>query len=68
MHAIVVPRPGASITADAVIAHARARIAAYKCPRTVEIRAEALPLSGAGKVLKTALREPFWRGRDRRVN
>ena len=68
VHAIVVPRPGAAITVDAVIAHARARIAAYKCPRTVEIRAEALPLSGAGKVLKTALREPFWRGHDRRVN
>jgi long-chain acyl-CoA synthetase len=28
---------------------------------------EALPLSGAGKVLKTQLREPFWSGRDRDV-
>jgi acyl-CoA synthetase (AMP-forming)/AMP-acid ligase II len=28
---------------------------------------DALPLSGAGKVLKTKLREPFWRGQERAV-
>jgi hypothetical protein len=34
----------------------------------VEIRNEALPLSGAGKVLKTELRKPYWSGRDRQVS
>ena len=68
VHAIVVPRPGRDITAEAVIAHCRTLIAGYKCPRSVEIRAESLPLSGAGKVLKTALREPFWRGREKKVS
>ncbi len=68
VHAVVVPRAGREITADAVIAHSRALIAAYKCPRSVEIRSESLPLSGAGKVLKTVLREPFWRGRTKQVS
>jgi acyl-CoA synthetase (AMP-forming)/AMP-acid ligase II len=27
----------------------------------------ALPMSGAGKVLKTRLREPYWAGRERKV-
>ena len=43
-------------------------IAGYKCPRSVEIRTTSLPISGAGKVMKTQLREPFWAGRDRRVS
>jgi acyl-CoA synthetase (AMP-forming)/AMP-acid ligase II len=37
----------------------RQHIAGYKCPRTLEI-VEALPLSAAGKVLKTELRKPYW--------
>jgi long-chain acyl-CoA synthetase len=68
VHAIVVPRPGRTLTPEQVIAHCRTQIAGYKCPRSVEIRSAPLPLSGAGKILKTALREPFWRGREKRVN
>jgi long-chain acyl-CoA synthetase len=68
IHAAVVPRPGAELTPEAVIAHARTLIAPFKCPRSVEIRDTPLPLSGAGKVLKTVLREPFWAGREKRVN
>ena len=68
VHAIVVPKAGVPLTADAVIAHCRQRIAGFKCPRSVSFRAEALPLSGAGKILKTELRKPFWEGRDRNVN
>ena len=68
VHAIVVPRPGRTITPDAVIAHCRTLIAGYKIPRSVDIRTESLPLSGAGKVLKTTLREPFWAGRTKQVS
>jgi long-chain acyl-CoA synthetase len=68
VHAIVVPKPGAELSAEAVIAHCRERIAGFKCPRSVSFRTEALPLSGAGKILKTELRKPFWEGRDRNVN
>ena len=68
IHAIVVRRAGAGLTAETVIAHCRTQIAGYKCPHSVEIRDTPLPLSGAGKILKRELREPFWRGYEKRVN
>lgn len=66
VHAVVVLRAGAAASEDALRQHCRAHLAGYKCPKTVEFR-EALPLSPAGKVLKTVLREPFWSGRARQV-
>ena len=68
VHAIVVPRNGASVTPEAVQAHCRTLIAAYKCPRSVELRSESLPVSAAGKIQKNLLREPYWRGQEKRVN
>lgn len=68
VHAIVVPRAGETPDPEAIVAHCRTLIAPYKCPRTVEIRAEALPKSGAGKIQKFELRAPFWKGRDRNVS
>jgi long-chain acyl-CoA synthetase len=59
VHAVIVPREGADLTAESVIAHCRTHIAGYKCPRSVEFRDTPLPLSGAAKVLKRELREPF---------
>lgn len=56
VHAVVVPHDQVELTAADVIAHCRGLIAGYKCPRTVEIRREALPLSGTSKILKTELR------------
>ena len=67
VHAVVVTRPGAQVTADEIIAHCRSLIAAYKCPKTVELQADPLPISAAGKVLKHLLREPYWQGRERNV-
>ncbi len=66
VHAVVVLKPGHSVTAEALGAHARTLIAGYKCPRSVEFR-EALPLTAAGKVQKTELRKPFWEGQARNV-
>ena len=66
VHAVVVPRE--PVTADALLDHCRAVIAGFKLPREIELRDEPLPKSGAGKVLKTQLREPFWAGRERRVS
>ncbi len=67
VHAVVVLKPGASATAAEIQAHCRERIAAYKCPKSVEFR-DALPLSSIGKVLKTELRKPWWEGRERTVS
>jgi long-chain acyl-CoA synthetase len=68
VHAVVVLKPDATATPDELIAHTRGLIAAYKVPKTVELRTEPLPLSGAMKVLKRELRAPYWEGRARGVN
>ena len=51
-----------------LIRHCKALIANYKCPRSVAFATEPLPLSGAGKILKTELRKPYWEGRSKQVN
>ncbi len=68
VHAIVVPRGGAAIDADALLAHCRSQLAGYECPKTIDVRATPLPRSGAGKVLKTELRQPFWKGQERGIH
>jgi long-chain acyl-CoA synthetase len=68
VHAVVVPRTGERITAAEVIAHCHTLIAGYKCPRSVTVRDEPLPVSGAGKLLKHRLREPYWAGHARSVH
>jgi long-chain acyl-CoA synthetase len=67
VHAIVVLQAGVTATADEIIAHARASIAGYKVPKSVDFREEPLPLSGAMKVLKRDLRAPYWEGREKRI-
>lgn len=67
VHAVVVAHPGAEPTAEELTHHCRGLIADYKCPKSIELRREPLPLSAAGKVLKHVLRAPFWEGRDRNV-
>ncbi len=68
VHAIVVPRLGEQLSEEEIIEHCKSLIANYKWPRSVTLREEPLPLSGAGKVLKRDLRAPFWDGKDRSVN
>jgi acyl-CoA synthetase (AMP-forming)/AMP-acid ligase II len=64
--AVVVAAPGAELSAEDVIAFCRARLAHYQCPTSVDF-AKVLPRSAAGKVLKRALREPYWAGRERTI-
>ncbi|HWC36381.1 MAG TPA: long-chain-fatty-acid--CoA ligase [Mycobacteriales bacterium] len=56
VHAVVVRQPGSDVSAEELVAFARDRIAGYKVPRVVTF-ADALPVSGAGKVLKRVLRD-----------
>jgi len=67
VHAAIVLKPGQSATAEEVVAHCKSLIAGYKCPRSLAF-VDTLPLSAAGKILKSELREPFWRGRQRNVS
>jgi long-chain acyl-CoA synthetase len=57
--AIVVLRPGAQLGEAEVIAFARAHLAAYKCPTSVEF-VDELPRNPSGKILKRVLRAPYW--------
>jgi long-chain acyl-CoA synthetase len=68
VHAVVVLKPATQASAEDLIAHCRPLIAGFKVPKSVEFRAEPLPLSGAMKVLKRELRAPYWEGRTRAVN
>uniref|UniRef100_UPI000593FE61 AMP-binding protein n=1 Tax=Nocardia higoensis TaxID=228599 RepID=UPI000593FE61 len=65
--AVVVPAAGATLTEQMVLDHCRAQLAKFKCPVSVTF-VDALPRSAVGKVLKRDLREPYWQGRDRRIN
>jgi long-chain acyl-CoA synthetase len=68
VHAVVVVRDGATVTEAEIIAHTREWIAGYKVPKSVDVRTEPLPLSGAMKVLKRELRAPYWDGQERAIN
>jgi len=68
VHAVVVPKADQTLTEKEIIEHCRQRIAGYKLPRSVSFRSEPLPVSGAGKILKTDLRKPYWEGHSRQVS
>ena len=53
--AFVEMKPGESATAEELIEWCRARLARYKCPRTIVF--EPIPKTSTGKVQKFALRE-----------
>lgn len=57
VHAVIVPEAGMAPDQAAIIAYTRGRLAAFKCPRSVEFRSD-MPLSATGKILKTQLRRP----------
>ncbi len=66
VHAIVVPKAGAVLTEDDVVAYPREHLARYKVPRSISWMDE-LPKTGSGKVLKRELRQPFWEGHGSNV-
>ncbi|MGW0949457.1 class I adenylate-forming enzyme family protein [Streptomyces sp. NPDC002623] len=59
-------KPGATLSEDEVIAHCRATVGGVKTPKHAVFVAE-LPRSGNGKVLRRAIRDPYWAGRSRSV-
>ena len=65
VHAVVVAGPG--LDTGELDAWARGRLAGFKCPTGVTVVSQ-LPRNATGKVLRSALREPFWAGRERRVS
>jgi long-chain acyl-CoA synthetase len=64
--AFIQPQPNATLTADAVRAWLRERVAGYKVPKMVEFRAE-LPREDSGKIFKRKLRAPYWEKAGRQI-
>jgi len=58
---------GSDVSADALIAFCKTKLAGYKCPKRVDFVAE-LARTATGKLQKFKLREPYWRGHTRQVN
>ena len=52
----VVPRPGNTIEIDALLAHCRRKLSAYKVPHSVQFIAE-IRRTGSGKIIRYKLRE-----------
>lgn len=67
--AIVEPVPGVEPTdelAEELLAFCRSRLAGFKCPRTLEFRAD-LPRTETGKLYKRLLRDEYWAASGRNV-
>jgi acyl-CoA synthetase (AMP-forming)/AMP-acid ligase II len=65
--AMVVLNPGARITEEEIINFCKENLASYKKPKTVEFIKE-IPKTAYNKVDRKSLKEPFWKGFDRRVH
>ena len=68
VHAVVVVAAAYDVDAEELRAHCRDRVAGFKVPRSIDLRREPLPKSGAGKVLKAEIRKAFWSEAERGVS
>jgi long-chain acyl-CoA synthetase len=64
--AVVILASGATATADDLVSFCRGHLGGFKVPRSVDF-VDVLPRNASGKVLKRLLREPYWKGIERRV-
>jgi acyl-CoA synthetase (AMP-forming)/AMP-acid ligase II len=67
IRAAVKLRPGKTADPEELIAFCKERLARFKVPKGIDVLVE-LPKSGVGKILRRALREPWWKGLDRDVH
>jgi fatty-acyl-CoA synthase len=65
--AVIVPRPGAKLDIDELIALVKERKGPHHAPKSVEI-VDSIPMSPLGKPDKKALRARYWAGSDRLVH
>jgi long-chain acyl-CoA synthetase len=64
--AFVVLKPGLTATESEIIGTAKASLASYQKPRSVEF-VDALPKAPTGKILKRELRKQFWDDNERTI-
>jgi long-chain acyl-CoA synthetase len=66
VHAVVVLKEGAQVTADELIAFCKKHIAGYKAPKSVAF-VDSLPKNPTGKIMKRELKEKYWKGHKRKI-
>ena len=52
----VVPRPDIAFESEALLAHCRIHLSAYKVPHSIQLISE-IPRTGSGKIIRYKLRE-----------
>jgi acyl-CoA synthetase (AMP-forming)/AMP-acid ligase II len=67
VRAAVTLRPGHAADPEELIAFCRQRLARFKLPKAIDVMDE-LPKTGVGKILRRALREPWWKDQERGVH
>lgn len=65
--AVVALKPGMAATQEEIIEFCKANLASYKKPKSIDFMAN-LPKSPEGKVLRRTLREPYWKGYEKRIH
>ena len=64
--ALVVPRVEGTLDTDELLAFCKERLAGYKRPRKIAV-VDALPTTETGKIDRKAVRQEFWKVRDREI-
>jgi len=64
--ALAVLKINAEATPDELLQWCRSRLAGFQRPRSLEFR-DALPYTASGKLMRSTLREPYWKEHTRRV-
>jgi acyl-CoA synthetase (AMP-forming)/AMP-acid ligase II len=66
-HAVIVPRHGTELDYSQLRQWLRERLAGFKVPKSFTL-ADSLPRNSTGKVMRRALRAPYWAGESRHVS
>jgi acyl-CoA synthetase (AMP-forming)/AMP-acid ligase II len=64
--AVVVLKPGAVAAEEEIMLLCKKHLAGYKKPKSVEF-VSSLPKTPIGKILRRAVREKYWQGRERKI-
>ena len=67
VQAAVVLKPDQSSSQEELIAHCKAFLARYKCPKAVQFW-DQLPTTPVGKILRKDVKKKFWEGRERSIS
>jgi acyl-CoA synthetase (AMP-forming)/AMP-acid ligase II len=67
VQAVVVLKPGKTVTEEEIIEHCKKTLAGYKCPKAVAFW-EDIPKTIVGKIMKKEVKQKFWEGKDRMIS